>query len=54
MKPNLKIIRATHRPVDIYADWRAKIEATDWARVHIWGDRNPPLDIADRPKRSWR
>lgn len=54
MKPNLKIIRATHRPVDITALLRADIEERDWDQVHIRANRNPPLDIADRPKRSWR
>ena len=55
MKPKLAIISKTHRPViDIYAEDRAKIAATDWSRVHIRGDRNPPLELDDKRGGSWR
>ena len=40
--------------IDIHAKWRAEIEARDWSRVHIIGDRNPPLELDDRPRRGWR
>lgn len=52
--PELHIIKTTHRPVDITALLRAEIEQRDWSKCHVAGDRNPPLDIADRPKRGWR
>jgi hypothetical protein len=53
MTAKLKLIKTTHRAVvDIYAEHRAKIEATDWARVHIRGDRNPPLELSDKP--TWK
>lgn len=55
MKPNLKLIRETHRPViDIYAGWRAEVEAIDWSATHIRGDRGQPVELNDGPKRGWR
>ena len=50
----LKLITKTHRVVDIYAADRQRIANTDWARVHIEGDRRPAVDIPDRRKWSWR
>lgn len=51
----LKIIRNTHRPVvvSIYDKWRAEIAERDWSKCHVAGDRNPPLELVDRPKRGW-
>ena len=51
---NLKLITKTHRVVDIYAADKQRIANTDWARVHIEGDRRPAVDIPDRRKWSWR
>jgi hypothetical protein len=55
MTAKLKLIKTTHRAVvDIYGPWRAEIAERDWKACHTKGDRNPPLEIADRPKRGWR
>lgn len=56
MTAKLKLIPNTHRPVviDLYGPWRREIEERDWAKVHIDAGRNPPLELADRPKRGWR
>lgn len=54
MKPNLKLIRETHRPVvDIYAGWREQIASRDWERVHVAGDKRQPIELGDR-KGGWR
>lgn len=52
-KPKLRIVAKTHRPVDITALIRAEIQERDWERVHVQGQRNPPLDLPDRPKGRW-
>lgn len=38
--------------IDIYAEDRARIRERDWGRVHLEGDRAPPLVLPDR--RRWR
>ena len=50
-KPRLTVVTA--ETVDIYASHIALIKSRDWAAVHVSGDRNPPLDMADR-RRTWR
>ena len=45
---------AAEPPVDIQAEHRAYVASRDWAKVHIEGDRNPPLSIGERVKRGWR
>jgi hypothetical protein len=55
----LRIVEPSPAPaseiIDITAGLRADIAARDWKRCHIEGDRNPPLDIPDLPKRKgWR
>ena len=53
MKPNLKLIKTTHRPVvDIYEKWRADIEAIDWEKTHTDGDKRKPVDLPDS-RRGW-
>jgi hypothetical protein len=49
---NLKLVKPA--VVDIYASWRAEIAARDWSACHVAGDRNPSLELSDRPKRNWR
>lgn len=39
--------------IDIYAADKAKIAATDWAKVHVRGDRSEPIDLPDTRKRGW-
>lgn len=52
-KPRLAVVR--EKPVDITAQLRAEIEARDWSRVHVAGDRSPAIDLPDRrPWRIWR
>lgn len=39
---------------DIYAAIAEKRRSIDWARVHIQGGRNAPLDLKDRPRsKGW-
>lgn len=54
MKHALKLVRKERAPIDIYAADKQRIAQTDWAALHTWSDRNPPLEIADRPRRGWR
>lgn len=55
MKPNLKIIKTTHRPVDITALLHADIAKRDWASVHVAADKREPVDILEtRLRRTWR
>lgn len=34
--------------IDIAAQARAEIRARDWTRVHVEGDRNPPINLWPR------
>ena len=52
-KPDLKIIKATHRVVDITALLRADIAKIDWDAVHIRAGRRDPVDIPETRK-GWR
>jgi hypothetical protein len=57
MTPKLALVEqadAPDQPTDITGALRRDIEARDWARVHIAGDRAKPVSIADRIKRVWR
>lgn len=63
MKPNLKIIKTTHRPAvveegppaDITALLHADIAKRDWPSVHVAADKREPVDIAEtRLRRTWR
>ena len=42
----------TRAGVDIAAQWREEVKARDWGRVHLEGDRNPPLSFLS--PRRWR
>jgi hypothetical protein len=42
------------QPVDITLALRAEIDARDWARVHIAGDRRAPVSLAEHVRRIWR
>lgn len=42
------------RAVDIGRLIRAEIAMRDWERVHVSGDRNPPLQFLPRSLRTWR
>lgn len=54
-KPALHVVDKadpkTEIVVDIYAADKAKIAATDWARLHIRGDRSPSIYLPDRVRR---
>jgi hypothetical protein len=52
-KPALRIVDQAEQPTDITLELRKDIEARDWARVHIAGDRAKPISIADRIRRVW-
>jgi hypothetical protein len=41
-------------PVDIAAQLRADIQKRDWGRVHIEGDRNPPIALSTARQGRWR
>jgi hypothetical protein len=53
MKAALKLV-SNETPIDITLALRADIKARDWAKVHVAGDRNPPLYWVERVKRTWR
>lgn len=36
---------------DIYAGWKAEIEARDWRKVHIAADRRQPVFLTDAVSR---
>jgi hypothetical protein len=40
-------------PVNIYASWRAEIEARDWASVHVAADRREAIALPDPVRRWW-
>lgn len=51
---NLHIVTKTHRPIDISALMSADIpDAEHWRKVHIAGDRRPPVEIGDTRKARW-
>lgn len=52
--PKLRVVKETHRVVDITALLRADITERDWTAVHVNGDRSAGVDLPDRPKRVWR
>lgn len=59
MKPSLKVVTKTHRPVPLPSldyEWqeRQRIASKDWSRLHIAGDKRTPLQLGDRLKRIWR
>ena len=41
------------QPTDITALNRAEIEARDWSRCHILGDKGPRIDLPEK-RRRWR
>lgn len=48
------VVAAEPEPIDIQAKARAEIAKRDWRAVHVNGDRSPPVQIADRPRRrAW-
>jgi hypothetical protein len=51
-KPKLRVVG--EQPVDITAALRAEIEARDWSKVHVTGDRSAPIFLPDRLRRIWR
>ena len=55
MKPRLiSVPSPVERPVDITLDLlRPEIAARDWSRVHVAGDRSPPLELGERVRRTW-
>ena len=57
MKPKLTVVdpKPERSVVDLYEKWRAEIAARDWSACHIAGDRNPSLELSDRPKwKGWK
>jgi hypothetical protein len=54
MKAALKVVPTETPPLDITLAMRAEIQARDWSRVQIEGDRSRPIVLGDRPKRGWR
>jgi hypothetical protein len=50
-KPALKLVDV--EPIDITLELRKEIEARDWARVHVAGDRAKPLPFFERVRRTW-
>jgi hypothetical protein len=53
MKPRPKLHIVAEQPVDITLALRADIEARDWSRVMIEGDRRAPVFLPDA-KGGWR
>lgn len=53
MTAKLKLVRDKREMIDIYAADKARIAATDWAKVHVRGDRSEPIDLPDTRKRGW-
>lgn len=53
-RPNLRAVTTEpEQPKDITALLRRDIEARDWARCHVEGDRRPALDLPERVRRIW-
>lgn len=45
--PKLSVVKEPPpEPVDVAAMWREEARQRDWARVHIEGDRNPPVFLS--------
>jgi hypothetical protein len=40
-------------PIDIHAKAKAEIAARDWGAVHVWADKQKPVEIGER-RRGWR
>jgi hypothetical protein len=54
MSANLKLVGKVEQPTDITLALRAEIEARDWSKVMIEGDRRAPIELPERRKRMWR
>ena len=51
-QPRLKLV-APAEPIDIHAKAKAEIAARDWNAVHVWADKQKPVEIGER-RRGWR
>lgn len=43
MTPSARLRLVDREPVSIPEQWREEVKARDWNKVHIEGDRNPPI-----------
>lgn len=50
---HLRAVDAEEAPLDITLAMRAEIMRRDWSACHVRGDRAQPLELSDRPKRTW-
>jgi hypothetical protein len=54
-RPNLRAVTPEPEPpIDVTALLRRDIEARDWAKCHVEGDRRQALDLPERVRRIWR